>query len=221
MHLDSLTGYAWQKNHIETNMHKLLDILASGVHDAKNQLFIAESLIAATETKHGIAMSEARYAIEAAAGRLTRTLTAYHLLRHDAAAAVTPAIVGDICDEVMLAQKKHLAERDITLKVDCSVLDEWPLDRDLITDMLNNAVQNAGRFARQKVRLSATTDDGWLCLCVEDDGPGFATLPPQSGTGLMVAERLAALHQRQGRQGSLCLSNDSALGGARFELRLP
>lgn len=202
-------------------MSKLLDILASGVHDAKNQLFIAESIIAAAEAAHGIPLGEARYAIESAANRLSRTLTAYHLMRHDAVAAVTPTIVGDVCDEVMLAQKKHLAERGVTLTVDCQVIDEWPLDRDLITDMLNNAVQNAGRFARQAVRLSATTDDGWLCLRVEDDGPGFALLPPATGTGLVIAERLAELHVCRGRQGSLQLSNASSLGGARFELRLP
>ena len=202
-------------------MHKLLDILASGVHDAKNQLFIAESLIAASEAAHGIEMAEARYAIESAATRLSRTLTAYHLLRQDAVAAITPAIVGDICAEVMLAQHKHLAVRKVTLDVDCAVFDEWPLDRDLITDMLNNAVQNAGRYARQTVRLSATTNDGWLCLRVEDDGPGFASLPPTQGTGLMVAERLARLHHRRERQGSLHLSNNGAMGGACFELRLP
>jgi hypothetical protein len=37
----------------------------------------------------------------------------------------------------------------------------------------------------------------------------------------MVAERLARLHTRRERHGSLTLTNDSALGGARFELRLP
>jgi hypothetical protein len=37
----------------------------------------------------------------------------------------------------------------------------------------------------------------------------------------MVAHRLAALHVRKGRTGSLNLSNDASLGGARFELRLP
>ena len=202
-------------------MQRLLDILASGVHDAKNQLFIAESMIAASEAAHGISMGEARYAIESAANRLSRTLTAYHLLRNDATASVTPSIVGDLCDEVMLAQKKHLAARNINLTVQCTVFDEWPLDRDLITDMLNNAVQYAGRYARHPVRLSATTNDGWLCLSVEDDGPGFASLPPEKGTGLMVAERLAQLHARRERQGSLTLNNDSTLGGARFELRLP
>ena len=55
-------------------MQRLLDILASGVHDAKNQLFVAESIIAAAERTHGVDLAEARYAIEAAAGRLSRTL---------------------------------------------------------------------------------------------------------------------------------------------------
>lgn len=52
-------------------MHTLLDVLASGVHDAKNQLFVAESLITAAETQYGVELGEARYAIEAAASRLS------------------------------------------------------------------------------------------------------------------------------------------------------
>jgi len=205
----------------EQDMHHLLDILASGVHDAKNQLFVAESMIAALEAEHGIAMGEARYAIEAAANRLSRTLAAYQVLRKDAAPAITPVIVGDLCDEVVMAQQRHLAVADIVLTMDCQVVDEWLLDRDLVTDMLNNAIQNAGRYARSQVHLQATVDDGWLLIRIEDDGPGFPTLPPPYGTGLMVAHRLAALHVRKGRAGSLHLNNDARLGGACFELRLP
>lgn len=202
-------------------MNTLLDILASGIHDAKNQLFLAESLIAAAETQHGLALGEARYAIEAASDRLSRTLAAYQIMRHSATPAVTPVILEDLCDEVMLAQKRHLASREISLTVDCQVFDAWPLDRDLVTDMLNNAVQNAGRYALSAVKLSVTTEDDWLYLVVEDDGPGFPSLPPDCGIGLMVAGRLAALHVQHGRSGSLTLNNNSVLGGARFELRLP
>ncbi len=202
-------------------MNTLLDVLASGVHDAKNQLFVAESLIAAAEAKHGIELGEARYAIEAAAQRLSRTLAAYSVLREGATPAVTPVIVGDLCEEVALDQKKHLTEAGIALNLSCSVIDEWLLDRDLVTDMLNNAIQNAGRYAHSQVRLDARLDDGWLVFSVEDDGPGFPALPPPYGTGLMVAHRLAALHTRQSREGRLHLSNAASLGGARFELRLP
>lgn len=202
-------------------MHTLLDVLASGVHDAKNQLFVAESQITAAEARYGIDLSEARYAIEAASNRLSQTLAAYKVLREDARPAVSPVIVDDLVAEVGLDQKKHLAAAGIELSQSCSVVDEWPLDRDLVTDMLNNAIQNAGRHARSRVHLDARLDAGWLVFSVEDDGPGFATLPPACGTGLTVAHRLAFLHRRQGREGSLHLSNGASLGGARFELRLP
>ncbi len=205
-------------------MHRLLDVLASGVHDAKNQLFAAESMVAAVEAAHGVDLGEARYAIEAAAGRLSRTLTAYRLLRHGAALAVVPAVVGDLLAEVRLAQDKHLARNGIDLEVNCTVADEWPLDRDLIGDVLNNAVQNAGRHARRRVRLGADIAGAELVFTVEDDGPGFAdpaTTSRGGGAGLLIAERLAALHTRHGRPGRLTLGNGGDLGGARFELRLP
>ena len=202
-------------------MQRLLDILASGIHDAKNQLFVAESLIAAREKALQLDLGEARYAIEAAAERLSRTLAAYRLLRHDAHLAIVPSIVDDLCAEIGLAQQAHLAANGIALSIDCQVRDAWPLDRDLLTDMLNNAVQNAGRFAHSQVRLSARESADGLLLRVEDDGPGFAAIPPRFGTGLIIAEKLAGLHVRQSKHGTLSLSNDSSLGGARFELLIP
>ncbi|MCP5267516.1 MAG: sensor histidine kinase [Zoogloeaceae bacterium] len=201
-------------------MHQLLDVLASGVHDTKNQLFCAEAHIAETEKKHGIDLSEARYAIEAAAQRLSRTLTAYHLLRDGASLAVVPTLAEDLCSEIAIDQQKHLARAGIVLEVKCEVRDAWPLDRDLIADVLNNAVQNAGRHARSKIMLHAWNDDTCLHFRVEDDGSGFADLATR-GTGLLVAERIARLHQRQGKHGSLTLSNNGTLGGAVFELCLP
>ncbi len=202
-------------------MHRLLDVLASGVHDTKNQLFYAESQIAEAEAKHGLDLSEARYAIETAAVRLTRTLTAYHLLRNDATLAVVPVVVADLCDEVVLDQRRHLAHSGIELVHSCSVQDEWPLDRDLITDVLNNAVQNAGRHARSRVRLTAWNEGDGLHFRVEDDGPGYADPDGGRSTGLIVAERVASLHERQGRCGSMHLANGGEFGGAVFELRLP
>lgn len=203
-------------------MHRLLDVLASGVHDAKNQLFFAESQIAAAEAAHGIDLAEARYAIEAAAGRLSRTLAAYRLLRDEARLAIVPAVVADLCAEIALDQQKHLAQAGLSLDIDCTVRDEWALDRDLVADILNNAIQNASRHARHRIRLSAREDDGSLCLCVEDDGGGFAdTDPAAHGVGLRVAARIADLHRRRERHGSLRLYNGGALGGAVLELRLP
>ena len=202
-------------------MQALIDILASGIHDAKNQLFQAEAQLADTEARHGLDLGEARYAIEAAARRLSQTLVAYRLVRHEAPLAVQPTIVGDLLDEITLGQRPHLAHLGLALEVECRVDDPWPLDRDLVTDMLNNAVQNAGRYARGRIRLAAAVVDGGLALRVDDDGPGFAALPPSSGIGLKLADTLARLHCRHHRHGRLQLTNDGPLGGARFELWLP
>lgn len=204
------------------NMLQIVDIMASGVHDAKNQLFLAESLIAAAEAEHRLDLGEVRYAIEAAATRLSRALSAYQLLRENGQLSLVPVIVGDLCEEIALGQQRHLAAQGVTLSVDNTVLDEWPLDRDLVSDMLNNAVQNAARSARSAICLSTAIDDeGMLLLRVEDDGPGFARLPPVPGIGLTVAQRLAELHHRRGRSGHLTLDNGGRLGGAIFEVRLP
>lgn len=202
-------------------MQKLIDILASGIHDAKNQLFQAEAQLVELENRHGVDLGEPRYAIEAAARRLSQTLVAYQLLRHEEPLAVQPTVVGDLLDEVVLGQRPHLGHLDLTLDVDCPVVDAWPLDRDLLTDMLNNAVQNAARHARRRIRLSAAEADGGLAICVDDDGPGFASLPPAAGTGLKLAAELARLHCRRQRHGELTLSNGGPLGGARFALWLP
>lgn len=202
-------------------MLHLLDVLASGVHDTKNQLFIAESMLAAAEARTQSDLGEIRYAIETAAARLTQTLATYHLLRRGSQLSIVPVIISDLCEEIGLAQKRHLATQNIALDIECHIDEAWPLDRDLVTDALNNAVQNAARFAQSRIRLTADYSEQGICLRVEDDGPGFATLPPATGTGLALAERLAAMHQRRDQHGRLSLDNHSRLGGANFELHLP
>ena len=202
-------------------MQKLLDLLASGIHDAKNQLFVAESLISKAEKRHGIDLGEARYALESAANRMNRMLTTYRVMRHETCLSLSPVIISDLCAEVVLDQRAHLDSYNLTLELDCDIADAWPLDRDIVTDMLNNAVQNAGRHAQRRIQLSARQSGEMLIFTVNDDGPGFASLPPGNGTGLLLATELARMHVRQGRSGSLTLSNGGTLGGARFELQLP
>lgn len=202
-------------------MQHTLDILATGIHDAKNQLFRAETLAADLESRLGVDLGEVRYAIEAAAGSLVSTLDAYRLLGHTATPVVQPTVVIDLIDEVVLDQRRHLVAAGLELDVLPAPADAWPLLRGPVMALLNNALQNAGRFARRQIRLGARIDDEALVLTVEDDGPGFATLPPESGIGLVLAERVAALHERHGRSGSLQLCNGGSLGGAVFSLRLP
>jgi signal transduction histidine kinase len=99
-----------------------------------------------------------------------------------------------------------------------------------LQEMLGNLLDNACKWARSAVRVSASGALGRLHVCVEDDGPGIgeqartAALQrgqrldesvPGSGLGLAIVDELAQLY---GGQLSL---DKSALGGLRAELSLP
>lgn len=206
-------------------MHPVLDLISSGVHDAKNQLFLAESLLIQAEAQHGVALDEARFAIEAAALRLTRVLTAYRLERNIGGLTISMVSVAELLEEAALINRRHCERLHVRLSADSHAEGLWPLDRELVLDMLSNALQNASRFARSRIDLSARIEDGYLCIRVEDDGPGFETpdidVVSQTGVGLFVARELALRHVREGRQGRVELHNGGTLLGGVFDLRLP
>jgi len=206
-------------------MQSELDIFASAIHDAKNQLFFAESAAANLEFERGIDTSAIRGAIEQASNRLVRALAFYRVMRDGIGLNILPVAVSALLEDGLAACQAQVDGLGIAVDLACECDEIWPLDRDLVIDMITNATQNAARHARRQVRVSARLEDGWLTVRVEDDGPGFATLDEarihQRGIGLYVAQRIAALHQRHGRQGEVRLRNQGSLGGAVFELCLP
>lgn len=104
-------------------------------------------------------------------------------------------------------------------------------DEGLLDQIVRNLVDNAARHARSRVALSLTDD---VLFAVDDDGAGvpdadrdqvferFVRLDEGraqdsggSGLGLAIVRELVRAHG-----GSVTVTN-SALGGARFEVRLP
>lgn len=112
-------------------------------------------------------------------------------------------------------------------------------DPDLVSQLVRNLVENAVRYAGPEGRvLVRVLEKGTnAVLCVEDSGPGIpggeesavfqrfwradASRTPTegyegTGLGLAIVQAIAEAHG-----GSVRASNDSRLGGARFEVRLP
>ena len=102
-------------------------------------------------------------------------------------------------------------------------------ERDLM-EMLGNLIENAFKYTRTRVRLSARAATPGTEVWVEDDGDGIApqqrdavlergaradTAKPGQGIGLAVVVELAAAYE-----GRLMI-DDSDLGGARLRLQLP
>lgn len=211
----------------------IIDVIASGVHDTKNVLFdaltrigfVADQLRAGNISEAPAMLDEARLAVELAAGRLSTLLSAYRLERRDNPVSLLPVVVADLLEEAVL--RFAPADRIAHLQVEraCSWPGLWVMDRELIADALVNALQNASRHARARIRVRAEVADGFLQLSVEDDGEGFPDnqLHGEGAgrTGLFVTRRVLSLHRHGERSGELILENGGTLGGALFAMRLP
>ena len=107
-------------------------------------------------------------------------------------------------------------------------------ERRLLARALGNLLRNAQKYAAGQVALSARRDGGCVEIAVEDDGPGipederervfepFYRLDRSRdratggfGLGLSIARKAVLLH------GGSLTAEASALGGARFVMRLP
>ncbi len=123
---------------------------------------------------------------------------------------------------------KVYADKGLAFTVDCAPDLEWRIDEGDAFEMLGNVMDNAAKWARQRVAVRMSRDASGLTIRVDDDGPGFSDTRsilhihvradeqvPGHGVGLAVVNDLVASHQ-----GELKLSR-SDWGGGRVEMVLP
>ena len=105
--------------------------------------------------------------------------------------------------------------------------------RTLLERALGNLLRNASRHARERIEVAVAAEESgdapWLLIAVEDDGAGVMDelrprlfTPGVRGAGGGSGVGLASAAWAVGRLGgTVRLGEPGALGGARFELRLP
>lgn len=162
----------------------------------------------------------------------------WHLRRARAATGLLPGLrtpVQPVLEGLVRVMRKVHAHRaapsalTITLQPDAEGLVFAGESQDL-QEMAGNLLDNACKWARAQVMVSVQRQDRWLCIGIDDDGPGLDAQQrqavfargfrsdertPGSGLGLAIALELA-----QGYGGDIGLQS-SPLGGLRAELRLP
>jgi signal transduction histidine kinase len=158
----------------------------------------------------------------------------YHLAH--ARAAASGGAPGAQCDVLASAegltrtlQRLH-AERGLTIDVYVPHGQAVRAERVDVDEMIGNLLDNACKWAKGRVSISASQRDSTVVILVDDDGPGLAATlreavlqrgvradeaAPGSGFGLAIVRDLAELYG-----GTISLEG-SPLGGLRARLQLP
>jgi two-component system sensor histidine kinase PhoQ len=160
-------------------------------------------------------------------------IVAYHLQRaatSGRSAMAVPQPLQPAIERVIRALAKVHAAKAVRPEVVGASRLRFRGDEGDLTEMLGNVLDNAFKWCRSRVRISADLREGQLALTVEDDGPGIAEADveglgrrgarvdqsvPGHGIGLAVTREIAEAYE-----GSITIAR-SPMGGAAVTLRLP
>ena len=157
----------------------------------------------------------------------------YHLAHTRAAASggtlgARSVVRASVDGLVRTLQRLH-ADRGLMIDVEVPADLVVRCEREDLDEMLGNLIDNACKWARLRVVVSAASVDGGVAITVDDDGPGLEVslreavlqrgvradqTAPGSGVGLAIVRDLAELYR-----GSIALT-DSPASGVRAVLRL-
>ena len=145
-----------------------------------------------------------------------------------AARFAPPLLVAPIVERIRGALVKVHTEKALDFRVECPPDLGWRIAEGDLFEMVGNLLDNAAKWARAQVVMRVWLEAGCLCICIEDDGPGFSDTEsvlrlhvrgdervPGHGVGLAVVSDLVASHQ-----GEMKLSRAS-IGGGRVGIVLP
>lgn len=216
-------------------------VLASAVHDMKNSLGMLLNSLDELRQEQGQSIGESsrfntlQYEAERMHNDLVQLLGIYRLGENNLSAHIEEHFVPDFLSEHMARHNPLLDGLGIELAIEADEINGF-FDEDLLTGVLNNTINNALRYTSSRIKLTASEQDGFLVIGVEDDGDGYPESMQHSGTptfksldfksgstslGLFFASSVAQLHSEGKRTGSIRLHNGGSLGGGVFEIWLP
>ena len=218
-------------------------VLMSFIHDIKNSLLMSLSSL---ETLYyeldqlpdhqKQSLTTIQYELRRINNALIQLLSLYKMQTNLFSINIDQHNVYDFLDELIINNRPLNGQSGIQIDLQCDEELDWFFDRDLIATLINSSVNNAIRYARHKIRLSAHINHNQLNITIEDDGDGYPqkmftqeedleTLINAStgstGLGLYFAQKIASLHKNGKKLGMTQIDNQSRLGGGRFSLILP
>ena len=213
-----------------TRIARYRDTLGNLAHSLKTPLAVLRSSVSGNAVP--------AETVNAQVDRMTQIVE--HQLRraaHSGGASIgAPAMeVLPLAQELRATLLKVHRDKDFALELAIAPDLLFAGDREDLLEALGNLIDNAAKWCRSRVRVSAQLADEAapaqrLRIVVEDDGPGIAAADrdlvlergvrtdertPGHGLGLAMVREMVELH------GGRLLVEESPLGGARVEMQLP
>jgi len=218
-------------------------VIASAVHDMKNSLsMLLQSVEQMCEElpddwKQTHNTTTVQYEAERVNSYLVQLLGLYRLQNKLLSLYVDEYFPNDILEEQVAHYQSMFQDKEIKLSISCDPNLAWYFDREIIIGVLNNALNNASRYTKTQIEISAESENGYLKIEIHDDGDGYPSalleatpgdiinsINFQTGStslGIYFATMVTKLHKQADRQGSIKLSNGGKFGGGVFTIFLP
>jgi len=218
-------------------------IIASAVHDMKNSLSMLLHSVEQMcdelpeEWKQRQNTTTVQYEAERVNSYLVQLLGLYRLQNEMLSLHVDEYFPLDVLEEQVAHYEAMFKDKDISLTIDCDANLAWYFDREIILGVLNNALNNASRYTKTRIEISAILEEKFLKIEIHDDGEGYPqrlldatpgeiinNINFQTGStslGIYFAAMVTKLHTQGDRQGSIKLSNGGKFGGGVFTINLP
>lgn len=217
-------------------------VLANSVHDMKNSLSMLLSTLdevngeCAAHCPSSMKLTQLMYEGQRVNAHLIQLLSIYKIQNHQHALNVEEHYLQDFLQEAVYAHEPLLIPRGISIEAACDANLKGYFDRELVAGVINNVVNNAYKYSKDKIRLSARAHDGFIEIAVEDNGRGY---PPSmlcrnsnegtpinfrtgsTGLGLYFSSLVAQLHKNKNRCGYISCSNEGIDGGGKFSICVP
>ncbi len=217
-------------------------LLASGVHDMKNSLSMLLDTLDQLGGDCGQTcpaadkVNQLRYQGQRLNSDLVQLLSIYKIEHQEYTPNIAAHDLGDFLQECVHMFAPMLTPRGIVIEAVCDAGLVGYFDREMVAGVINNVVNNAYKYSKSRICLSAAASEGYVVLSIADNGGGY---PPgmlrtggvdagptdfKSGStslGLYFASLIAHLHINQGRRGFIRCANEGIDGGGKFLLMLP
>ena len=161
---------------IEASVERQKHFISDASHELKSPVAATGVMLEAMrEYPEAIDMGQAIGDLSAENERMGRIVgNMLVLARHDEGRTVVDPVPVDLFD---LVREEALRLAHAT-SLDVDTADVHPVvcttDRELLSHVLRNLLDNAGHYARERVKVSCEEREGAVRITVSDDGPGIA-----------------------------------------------